>query len=143
MKDENNIREKGYNAIDKNECDRRKMYKTDNNVQHLRELFPHKMPLEEEELSETNNSGSLFGYVQCDNEVPENLREAFAVFPPIFKNNQVGRDDIGPMMKEDAEKERILTQPRRMLISSYFLENGTIITPLLLFHLELGLVCKK
>ena len=30
-----------------------------------------------------------------------------------------------------------------MLISSYFLENGTIITPLLLFYLELGLVCKK
>ena len=30
-----------------------------------------------------------------------------------------------------------------MLISSYFLENGTLITPLLLFYLELGLVCKK
>ena len=29
-----------------------------------------------------------------------------------------------------------------MLISSYFLENGTLITPLL-FYLELGLVCKK
>ena len=30
-----------------------------------------------------------------------------------------------------------------MLISSYFLENGTLITPLLLFYLDLGLVCKK
>ena len=30
-----------------------------------------------------------------------------------------------------------------MLISSYFLENVTLITPLLLFYLELGLVCKK
>ena len=30
-----------------------------------------------------------------------------------------------------------------MLISSYFLESGTLITPLLLFYLELGLVCKK
>ena len=30
-----------------------------------------------------------------------------------------------------------------MLISSYFLENGTIITPLLLFYLDFGLVCKK
>ena len=30
-----------------------------------------------------------------------------------------------------------------MLISSYRLENGTLITPLLLFYLELGLVCKK
>ena len=46
-------------------------------------------------------------------------------------------------MKKYAEKERILTQLRRMLISSDFLENGTIITPLLLFYLDLGLVCKK
>ena len=30
-----------------------------------------------------------------------------------------------------------------MLKSSYFLENGTIITPLLLFYLDLGLVCMK
>ena len=30
-----------------------------------------------------------------------------------------------------------------MLMSSYFLETGTLITPLLLFYLELGLVCKK
>ena len=28
-------------------------------------------------------------------------------------------------------------------MSSYFIENGTIITPLLLFYLDLGLVCKK
>ena len=30
-----------------------------------------------------------------------------------------------------------------MLISSFILTNGTIITPLLLFYLQLGLVCKK
>ena len=46
-------------------------------------------------------------------------------------------------MKDYAEKEGLLPQPRKMLISSYFLENGTLNTPLLLFYLELGLVCKK
>ena len=30
-----------------------------------------------------------------------------------------------------------------MLMSSYLVENGTIITPFLLFYLDLGLVCKK
>ena len=44
-------------------------------------------------------SGSLFGYGQCDIEVPGNLREAFANFPHIFKNINVGRDDIGPFMR--------------------------------------------
>ena len=42
-----------------------------------------------------------------------------------------------------AEKERIMPQPRRMLISRFFLTNGTITTPLLLFYWQLGLVCKK
>ena len=46
-------------------------------------------------------------------------------------------------MREYAEKENIMAQPRRMLISSFVLTNGTIITPLLLFYLKLGLVCKK
>ena len=46
-------------------------------------------------------------------------------------------------MQNYAEKEGLLCQPRTMLISSYFLENSTLTTPLLLFYLELGLVCKK
>ena len=46
-------------------------------------------------------------------------------------------------MKQYAEKEKILVQLRRMLIRSFILTNGIIITPLLLFYLQLGLVCKK
>ena len=46
-------------------------------------------------------------------------------------------------MKEYAEKEEIKSQPRRMLISSFYLKNGTIITPLLLYFLQLGLECTK
>ena len=46
-------------------------------------------------------------------------------------------------MKEYAEKEGIMPQPRRMLISSFRLKNGTIITPLLLYYLHLGLECTK
>ena len=85
----------------------------------------------------------MFGYVQCDIEVPEELKKIFAIFPPIFKNTNVGQHGIGSLMKDYAEKEGLLSQPRKMLTSSYFLENGTLITPLLLFHLDLGLVCKK
>ena len=36
-----------------------------------------------------------------------------------------------------------MPQPRRMLISSFILTNGTTISPLLLFYLKLGLVCRK
>ena len=99
--------------------------------------------MREKTLLEQLKSDKLFGYVQCDIEVPEELKEKFAKFPPIFKNTNVGRHDIGVLMKDYAEKEGLLCQPRKMLISSYFLENGTLITPLLLFYLDLGLVCKK
>ena len=88
-------------------------------------------------------SGKLFGYVQCDIEVPDELRKKFANFPPIFKNTNVGRQGIGSLMQDYAEKEGLLCQPRKLLISSSFLENGTLITPVLLLYLELGLVCKK
>ena len=46
-------------------------------------------------------------------------------------------------MKDYAEKKELLCQSRKMLFSSFFLENGTLITALLLFYLDLGLVCKK
>ena len=75
--------------------------------------------------------------------MPEHLRDYFFNFPPIFKNTAVSRDDICNLMKQYAEKENIMVQPKRMLISSFILTNGTIITLLLLFYLQLGLVCKK
>ena len=55
----------------------------------------------------------------------------------------MSRDDIGNLMKDYAEKERIMPQLRRMLISSFILTNGTIITLLILFYLKLGLLCIK
>ena len=85
----------------------------------------------------------LFGYVQCDIEVPDNLRANFAYFPPTFKNTLVSKSDIGDLMKNYAEEERLLSQPRKMLLTSFTLQNGTLITPLLLFYLQLGLVCTK
>ena len=75
--------------------------------------------------------GRLFGYVQCDIEVPEYLHEYFSNFPPSFKNTVVSRDDIGNLRKQYAEKENIFVEPRKMLKSSFILTNGTIITSLL------------
>ena len=46
-------------------------------------------------------------------------------------------------MKNYAEEERLRSQPRKMLISSFTLQNGTLINPLLIFYLHLGLVCTK
>ena len=85
-------------------------------------------------------SSALFSYVQCDIKVPDHLREQFADFQPFFKNKNVCRHDIGPLMQEYAEKKGLLSQPRRMLNSSLELTIVTTITPLLLIYLELGLM---
>ena len=138
------IQQKGYQIVELWECEWWCLYKTDASVKrHLRENFPYRRPLSEEGLLQGIIDGRLFGYVQCDIEVPEHLRSYFSNFPPVFKNTVVSREDIGPLMREYPEKENIMAQPRRMLISSFFLTIGTIITPLLLFYLKLGLVCNK
>ena len=139
-----NIQQKGYQIVEKWECEWWNLYKTDASVRsHFRENFHYRCPLSEEKLLQGINDGRLFGNVQCDIEVPEHLRDCFFNFPPIFKNIVLSKDDIGNLMKQYAELEKIMVQPRRMLISSFILTNGTVITPLLLFYLKLGLVCKK
>ncbi len=126
------------------ECNWWELYRTDATVKnHLRTNFPYQRPRSEERLMQETKSRRLFGYVQCDLKVPEHLKAYFANFPPIFKRTVVSRNDIGDLMKEYAEKEKIMSQPRRMLISSFRLKNGTIITPLLLYYLPLGLECTK
>ena len=138
------IKEKGYNFVETWECEWWNLYKTTTCVkEHFRESFPYKRPLSEETQLEQIRSGKLFGYVHCDIEVPEELKKNFSILPLIFKNANVSLHDIGLLMKDYAEKEGLLCQPRKMLISSYFLENGTLITPKLLFYLDLGLVCTK
>ena len=128
------IKEKGYNVVEMWECEWWNLYKTTTGVkEHMRESLPYKRPLRDKTLLEQIRSGKLFGYVHCDIEVPEELKKKFAKFPPILKNTNVGRHDIGSLMQDYAEKQGFLCQPQKMVIWSYFLENGTLITPLVLF----------
>ena len=138
------IQEKGYTVIEMWECEWWRFSKTTNNVKlQIRENFPYIGSLTEQQLLQGTKKGFLFGYVQCDIEVPENLGANIANFPPIFKNTLVSQSGIGDMMKIYAEEEGILSQPRIILISCFTLQNGTLITPLLLIFLQLGLVVTK
>ena len=138
------IQEKGFKVIGMWECEWWILYKTTNTVkQHIREHFRYRRSPAAEQLLEEIKEGKLFGYVQCDIEVPENLRSKIVNFPPIFKNTLFSRSIIGELMKNYAEEERFLSQPGKVLISSFTLQTGTLITPLLLFYLQLGLVVTK
>ena len=81
------IQEKGFKVIKMWECEWSRLYKATNTVeQHIREDFRYRRSLAAEQLLEEIKEGKLYGYVQCDIEVPEILRANFANFPPIFKN---------------------------------------------------------
>ena len=126
------------------ECEWWRLYKTTNTVkQNIREHFPYRRSMAAEQLLEKIKKGKLFGYMQCDIEKPEILRSKFDTFPPIFNNNLVSKSVIGDLMKNYAEDERFLSQPQKMFIYSLTLQKGTLITPRLLFYLQLGLVCTK
>ena len=90
------------------------------------------------QLLEEKNNGKLFGYVQCNIEVHENKKAFFADFLPIFRSTLVGKIDIGNLLKTYAEEDEVLFEARKKLISGFALQNGTLITPLLLFYLQLG-----
>ena len=85
----------------------------------------------------------MFGYVQLDFKIPEHLRKQFAIFPVIFKSTIAGRQDDVQFLQGYAEKECLIPQQQRMVISSVALSNDTLTTPVPLFHLELGLVWTK
>lgn len=57
-----------------------------------------------------------------------------AEMTPIFKNTMVSREDIGPIMKQYAETKKVMSQPRKMLIGSYFGEKILLATPLLKWY---------
>ena len=103
---------------------------------------PHrpKWTMTQNEILTAVIDGTLFGMVECDVRVPDNLREHFAEMQPILKNTTVTRDDIGPYMRQYAVEHNILTKPRRMLVGSYRGDKILLTTPLLRWYIAHGLV---
>ena len=50
--------------------------------------------------------GSLFGFVLCDIHTPGTLKKLFEELPPMFKNVEASREDIGDHMRNYAEQKK-------------------------------------
>ena len=139
------LRSLGYDVREMWECEWYRMRK-DRDVQHIvksLDLCKPKYNLNADAILEGVKNGSLFGVLLCDIETPDSLKEKFSEFCPIFKNTEVSREDISPLMRDFAEKTKCLPQPRKMLIGSYFAKKIFLITPLVKWYLEQGLVVTK
>ena len=82
----------------------------------------------------------MFGFVECDIEVPDHLKEYFSEMTPILKNIDICLDDIGEFMQNYAKEHSIKDVPCRLLIGSYFEKKIGLMAPLLKWYLEYGLV---
>ena len=96
--------------------------------------------LNQDQIIEYIQDGRLFGFVECDIEVPAHLKEYFSEMTPIFKNVNVCLDDKGEFMQEYTKEHSIKDVHHRLLIGSYFGKKIGLSTPLLKWYLEHGLV---
>ena len=99
--------------------------------------------LTQDQIIQNIQDGYLFGFVECDIEVPDHLKEYFSEMPPISKNVDVCLDDVGEFMQNYAKEHSIKDVPRRLLIGSYFGKKIGLTTPLLKWYLEHGLVITR
>ena len=99
--------------------------------------------MNEQQILEAIQEGTLFGFSECDIKVPEHLKDYFSEMTPIFKNTKVCRDDIGETMKNYAEQNKLMSQPQHSLIGSYYGEKILLATPLLQWYISHGLVVTK
>ena len=140
-----NLQRLGYTVVEIWECQWKKWRRENINgvKDFVNKRYPYQQSLFKDALIEKIKRGDLIGEVDCSLEVPEHSYPYFEDFPANFKNFEVGRDDIGNHMKEFAERHKLLSKPRKLLISSFKLDRGPNITPLLLFYLEKGVILKN
>ena len=74
--------------------------------------FTHfKKCLTQDQIIQYIRDGHLFGFVECDTEVPDHLKEYFSEMTPIFKNDDVCLNDIGEFMQKYAKEHSIKDVP--------------------------------
>ena len=75
--------------------------------------------LKQDQIIQYIQDGCLFGFVECDIEVPDHLKKYFLEMTPILKNVNICLDDIGEFMQEYAKEHSIKDVLCRLLIGSF------------------------
>ena len=142
------LREEGYTVIEKWECQWRQEKKQNPALKqflasHVYRPLDCHLHLTKDQILAAVKNEQLFGVIECDIQVPEDLKSKFSEMCPIFKNTEISREDIGEYMKTFAEENNIMPQPRRSLIGSFFGTKILLATPLVQWYLEHGLVITR
>ncbi|KAG2844588.1 hypothetical protein PC129_g6750 [Phytophthora cactorum] len=92
-------------------------------------------------------ANKIFGFLECDIQTPEHLKQYFSEMTPIFKNVLIDCADesvIGNHMFDyNQSRGSNRAKPARKLIGSYFGENILIYAPLLKWYISHGMEITK
>ena len=89
------------------------------------------------------NSGDIFGALEVDLQVPQQLKDHFQEMTPIFKNTIIRKEDIGEHMQEFLTETGKTFKDTKYLIGSMFGQKILLITPLLKWYIEHGVEVSK
>ena len=63
--------------------------------------------LNQNQIIQYIQDGRLFGFVECDIEVPDQFKDYFSEMTPIFKNTEASLKDVGQHMQDYAKEHNI------------------------------------
>ena len=135
------LTEEGFRVVSIRECEWLRMKKQSEIVSFLKTLkcVQPKYQLSFEKILKGIENKELYGFLIVDIHTPEDSKHFCRDFPPIIKNTNIGREDIGVYMEKVAEQHDLLKKPKKYLISSYFGKEILINTEMAEFYLNLGL----
>eukprot|EP00732_Lithocolla_globosa_P000459 Lithocolla_globosa_v1_NODE_138_length_5823_cov_17.507628.p1 type:complete len:551 gc:universal NODE_138_length_5823_cov_17.507628:3490-1838(-) len=101
--------------------------------------------IDQEQTIQDVKDDELFGFIEVDIHVPEELYNKFGEMQPIFKNVEFenNSETVGEYMSELIKELEMKTSKQRKLIGSMFGEKVLLFSPLLKWYLEHGLVVTK
>ena len=148
IKKEEYVKELGYRLVRIWECEWNKMIEDNTEIKNFisifnEEFYPSNSFATEDEIIQQIIKGEIYGFIECDISVPENLYEKFSEMSPIFKNTSLNRNHLSESMKEFAEKEGMLPQEQRTLVGSMFGQKILLLTTLAKWYLNHGLIITK
>ena len=137
------IRDFGYNLIEIWECEYN-IFKRTNTITN-RYLYPteNKYRLSEKEILDGIKENKIFGAIEVDLHVPDHLKSYFAELTPIFKHATVNFADIGQHMQNFVNESGMTFKKRYYLIGSMFATKILLITPLLQWYIDHGIVVSR
>ena len=106
------LKKLGYQVIEMWGCEWSELKLTFAPAKEFCERFKHNYckshTMNKDEIVKAVCNERLFGMVECSLHVPAKLRDYFAEMTPIFKNVEIGLNDVSGVMKEFAVNRGLL-----------------------------------